>query len=69
MHVSASTQANLATFLPLAVIGLLLFGIVKWGGGKPWQIIAAVLSGVLLTGTMLGPPIQSILAPISQYLH
>ena len=54
-----------AQFIPLAVIGLVLFSLGKWGRGPVWEMVTAVLAGVILTGTILGPEITVLLSQLS----
>jgi hypothetical protein len=62
---SANAQAWLTTLFPVAVIALVFWALAKWSGGKAWALIVAALLGVVLSGTILGPPIHQFLSQIS----
>jgi hypothetical protein len=62
---NASIQAWLSGVLPIAAIGAVLFALSKWGHAKAWALAVAVLAGVILAGTSLGPPIHAVLSQLS----
>jgi mannose/fructose/N-acetylgalactosamine-specific phosphotransferase system component IID len=61
---SANAQAMLTSFIPLAVIALLFWVLAKWSA-PAWALLIAVLLGVVLSGTIAGPPIHQILSQFS----
>ena len=65
---SPKSQAELFTLLPIIVIGLVLFAMVKWGGARWWHIVVSVLAFVALSATVIGPPIRAVLSQIP-YMH
>ena len=75
MHAAhaASSQAldsSLTTFVPLAVIALVFWALAKWGHAPPWALGLALLLGVVLSGTIVGPTIHQILSQLSRgYIH
>jgi type IV secretory pathway VirB2 component (pilin) len=55
----------MAALIPVAVIGLALWGLVQWAGARLWHLLIAVVLGVILSGTVLGPDIHQILSQLS----
>jgi mannose/fructose/N-acetylgalactosamine-specific phosphotransferase system component IID len=55
---------TLMTFLPLAVIGLILWALAKWAA-PAWALLLALILGVVLSGTIAGPSIHQFLSQIS----
>jgi hypothetical protein len=55
----------MAALIPVAVIALALWALVQWAGARLWHLLIAVVLGVILTGTVLGPDIQNILSQLS----
>ena len=55
----------MAALIPVAVIALVLFGLVRWAGAQAWHLLVAVVLGVILSGTVLGPDIHNILSQLS----
>lgn len=51
--------------VPVAVIGLVLYGLHRWGGAALWHLLVAVVLGVILSGTVLGPDIHNVLLQLS----
>ena len=52
------------------MIGLVLWALVQWAGARPWHLLIAVVLGVVLSGTILGPDIATILSQLSGgHLH
>lgn len=56
---------TVSTLLPVAVIALVLWGLVQWAGAQLWHLLVAVLLGVILAGTVLGPDISNVLSQLS----
>ncbi len=53
--------------IPLVVIlGLLAFGLVKWGKQKVSGVLVGVLFGLALATTAVGPPILSAVSSASK---
>jgi hypothetical protein len=60
----------MAALIPVAVIGLVLWALVQWVGARLWHLLIAVVLGVVLSGTILGPDITTILSQLSGgHLH
>ena len=60
---------DLNTLLPIAVIGLILWGLSR-RGAEMWHLLVAVIAGVVLSGTVLGPDVHQILSQLSGgHLH
>ena len=60
----------MAALIPVAVIALVLWALVQWAGARPWHLLIAVVLGVVLSGTVLGPDITTILSQLSGgHLH
>jgi hypothetical protein len=53
------------SLLPVAVIALALWGLVQWPGARLWHLIVAVVLGVILSGTVLGPDIHQMLSQLT----
>ena len=51
--------------IPVAVIALILYGLHRWRGAEMWVLLVAVVAGVVLSGTVLGPDISNILSQLS----
>lgn len=52
--------------IPLVVLlGLLAFGLVKWGKQKMSGVVVGVLFGLALASTAVGPPILDGLSSVS----
>ena len=52
------------------MIALILWALAKWGHAPMWALILALLLGVVLSGTIVGPTIHQILSQLSQgYIH
>lgn len=60
-----SVPASVATFIPVAVIALILWAVARWGHAPVWALLVAVLLGVILSGTVLGPDIANLLSQLS----
>jgi hypothetical protein len=60
----------MAALIPVAAIGLALWALVQWAGAQLWHLLIAVVLGVILSGTILGPDISNILSQLSGgHLH
>ena len=55
----------MSALIPVAVIALVLFGLVRWAGAELWHLLVAVVLGVILSGTVLGPDVRNILSQLS----
>lgn len=51
------------TLIPVAIVGLVIFAMAKWGHSQMWTLIVALLLGVFF-----GPDIHAALAAISGLL-
>ena len=68
-HAQILTSATTAGLIPLAVIILILAALAKWAAPL-WALLLALLLGIALTGTILGPHITPFLSQLSGgYLH
>lgn len=61
---TADTQLLLLNLAPLAIIALIFWALAKWSA-PAWALIVALILGLVLSGTLLGPDIQHILSQIS----
>jgi len=60
----------MAALIPIAVIALVLWGLVRFTAAEPWHLAVAVVLGVILSGTVLGPDIDTVLSQLSGgHLH
>jgi hypothetical protein len=55
----------MSQYIPLAVIALALWGLVRFTSSELWHLLVAVVLGVALSGTVLGPDISSVLSQLS----
>jgi len=55
----------MAALIPVAVIGLVLWALVQWAGARLWHLLIAVVLGVIVSGTVLGPGLTTILSQLS----
>jgi len=55
----------MAALIPVAVIGLVLWALVQWAGARLWHLLIAVVLGVIVSGTVLGPDISNVLSQLS----
>ena len=56
--------------IPIAVIALVLWGLVRFTSAELWHLLVAVVLGVALSGTVLGPDITNVLSQLSGgHLH
>ena len=61
---------DLAQLAPVALITAALWAMVRYTAARLWHLLAAVVLGVILSGTVLGPDITTILSQISGgHLH
>ncbi len=51
--------------IPLVLIALALWGLVRFTSSELWHLLVAVVLGVVLSGTILGPDIQNVLSQLS----
>ena len=51
--------------IPIAVIALVLWGLVRFTSAELWHLLVAVVLGVALSGTVLGPDITNVLSQLS----
>ena len=56
---------NLSTLIPLAVIALVIYLLHRHSGMQLWHALVCLVLGVILSGTILGPDISSILSQLS----
>ena len=60
----------MAALIPVALIGLALWALVRYTAAQLWHLLVAVVLGVILSGTVLGPDITTILSQLSGgHLH
>jgi hypothetical protein len=60
----------MAALIPVALIGLVLWALVQRAGARLWHLLIAVVLGVILSGTILGPDLTTILSQLSGgHLH
>lgn len=62
---SANTQLLLVNLAPLAVIALVMWALAKWAKAPAWALLLALVLGVILSGTIAGPPIHQFLSQLS----
>jgi len=62
--VSASLSSLAPALIPIAVIGLVIWAMAKWGHSQMWTLIVALLLGVFF-----GPDIHAALSAVSNHLH
>lgn len=56
--------------IPIAVIALVLWGLVRFTSAELWHLLVAAVLGVALSGTVLGPDITNVLSQLSGgHLH
>ena len=61
---------QLAQIAPVALIGVALWAMVRYTAAQLWHLLVAVVLGVILSGTILGPDITTILSQLSGgHLH
>ena len=61
---------QLAQLAPLALIVVVLWAMVRYTAAQLWHLLAGVVLGVILSGTILGPDITTILSQLSGgHLH
>jgi hypothetical protein len=61
---------TLSELIPVAVIAFALWGLVRFTSAELWHLLIAVILGVVLSGTVLGPDITNVLSQLSGgHLH
>ena len=56
--------------IPIAVIALVLWGLVRFTSARLWHLLVAAVLGTVLSGTVLGPDITNVLSQLSGgHLH
>ena len=61
---------QLAQLTPVALIAVALWAMVRYTAARLWHLLVAVVLGVILAGTILGPDITTILSQLSGgHLH
>jgi hypothetical protein len=55
----------LTPLIPIAVIALILWALVQFTAARLWHLLVAVVLGVVLAGTILGPDISNVLSQLS----
>jgi hypothetical protein len=56
---------ELAQLAPVALIVVALWAMVRYTAAQLWHLLIAVVLGVILSGTVLGPDITTILSQLS----
>ena len=64
--VPSSRKDRLMTIPLVVILGLLAFGLVKWGKQKVSGVLVGVLLGLALASTAVGPPILDAVASASR---
>ena len=61
---------QLAQLAPVALITVALWAMTRYTAAQLWHLLARVVLGVILSGTILGPDITTILSQLSGgHLH
>ena len=61
---------QLAQLAPVALIVVVLWAMVRYTAAELWHLLIAVVLGVILSGTIVGPDIHQILSQLSGgHLH
>ena len=61
---------ELAQLAPVALIAVALWAMVRYTAAQLWHLLIAVVLGVILSGTILGPDLTTILSQLSAgHLH
>ena len=61
---------DLAQLAPVALIVAALWAMTRYTAAQLWHLLAGVVLGVILSGTILGPDITTILSQLSGgHLH
>jgi hypothetical protein len=55
----------LSQYIPLVLIGLALWALVRFTSAELWTLLVAVVLGVVVSGTILGPDISNVLSQLS----
>ena len=56
---------QLAQLAPVALIVVVLWAMVRYTAAELWHLLIGVVLGVILSGTILGPDITTILSQLS----
>ena len=51
--------------IPIAVVALVVWALVQFAAARLWHLLVAVVLGVILSGTVLGPDISNVLSQLS----
>jgi hypothetical protein len=61
---------ELAQVAPVALIAVAMWAMVRYTAAQLWHLLIAVVLGVILSGTVLGPDLTTILSQLSGgHLH
>ena len=61
---------QLAQIAPVALIAVALWAMTRYTAAELWHLLIGVVLGVILSGTILGPDITTILSQLSGgHLH
>jgi hypothetical protein len=61
---------QLTQLAPVALIAAVLWAMTRYAAAQLWHLLVAVVLGVILSGTVLGPDIHQILSQLSGgHLH
>ena len=61
---------QLAQLAPVALIVVVLWAMVRYTAAELWHLLIGVVLGVILSGTIIGPDITTILSQLSGgHLH
>jgi hypothetical protein len=61
---------ELAQLAPVALIAVALWAMVRYTAAQLWHLLAGVVLGAILAGTILGPDLTTILSQLSGgHLH
>jgi hypothetical protein len=55
----------MSALIPVAAVALVLWGLAQFAGARLWHLLVAVVLGVILSGTILGPDIRNVLSQLS----
>jgi hypothetical protein len=56
---------ELAPLVPVALIAVVLWAMTRYTAARLWHLLAGVVLGVILSGTVLGPDLITILSQLS----
>lgn len=64
------TMTSFIPVIPVAVIALIIWALHRYASADVWQLLLGAVLGVVLSGTILGPDIHTILSQLSGgHLH